>query len=422
MVFAFRARLEVHSMLLIGIDQSDQYHDIVAINEGTGEVDALHITNDQKGFLDLDQLIHCLGFSSRPDEVLVALETPKGLLVSHILEKGHVLYPLNPKAVVRYRDRHRLSGAKSDSEDALVLAHILRTDRHRHRAVLPDSELVSELKMVTRDHSNLIRQKTRLTNQLTASLKEYYPAALAFFGDVASGLTLAFLKAYPDPESAAKATVADLEALLRRQQAYRAGKAEAIYAMLQEQDSDPLPLVVRTKSRFVLVLVEQLQSLVKAIDEYEREISRLVSQHPVGIIFDEIKGVGVVLAGRMLGEIGDCKQRYPTKEALQAMAGTAPVTRQSGKALVVRFRRACQKHLRNVLQQLAMSSLRSSVWAREYYDGQRARGHRHQESLRALANRWLGIIWKLWQTESHYDETYHQNRRQQHAMKNAVMV
>lgn len=367
------------------------------------------MTNTLEGFHHLEARLRELGLV--PQDCLVALEKSSGLLVGYLLDHGYTVYPINPKAVDRYRDRLRVSGAKSDPLDALVLAHILRTDRDLHRPLLPSSPLAQELKCITRSHEDLVEQRTRLTNQIKACLKEYYPAALTFFSSVDQPLALAFLEAFPTPEAARRLSAQELETFCF-QRCYRNRTGiRSLYEKMQAPSLQAPPWLATARSQYLLALVTQMVPLQKAISGFERQLQSLLDQHPDSPVFLSLPGAGTVLAARLLAELGDCRDNFPTPEALQAEAGTAPVTKRSGHRLSTLFRRACRKRLRNAFQQFSRESVRLSPWAREYYQRQRDHGKSSSRAFRALANRWAAILWKMWQQGLPYDEDYHQANR-----------
>lgn len=260
----------------------------------------------------------------------------------------------------------------------------------------------------------LVRQRTRLVNQLTACLKEYYPAALSFFSSLERPLALAFLSHFPTLEDAQRLSLKELEAFCFEHRYRDRVGINKLYDKLQSPMLRAHPLVARAKSRYLLSLVSQLIPLQQGIKEYEEEIERLFQRHPDSELFRSLPGAGKTLAPQMLAEIGDCRENFPRPEFLQGEAGTAPVTKRSGGRIMVVFRRSCRKRLRDTLQQFALESLRFCSWAREYYQAQKERGKSTSQAVRALANRWLAIIWAMWQRHLPYDNEYHQANRARH--------
>jgi len=240
-------------MFYVGIDWADLKHDICVVDEKGERVVKFIIPHTAQGLSKLHHRLSML--TPNRDELLVALETDKGLVVSFLLDLGYTVYPINPKVVSRYRDRYRTSGAKSDPLDALVLANILRTDRHRFRPIMPDSTLARELKVLTRDHKHLVKSRTALSNQLTACLKAYYPRALELFSKVTQPITLAFLKAYPTPQGASGLSLKGLKCFLREHRYTHPQRVEELYKTLKQPQMRVESWLVRAKSRHMLALV-----------------------------------------------------------------------------------------------------------------------------------------------------------------------
>lgn len=406
--------------LLVGVDWADQKHD-VCIRSPEGEtLDSFTIPHSSAGLAELrDRVLFHL--SDWDGEVLCAVETSQGLLVNFLLEQGWVVYPINPKSVDRYRDRLRTARPKTDQLDAWLLADILRTDRELHRPLLPDSELVRELRELTRGREDLVQEGVRLTNQLKACLKAYWPEALTILGDLDRPWMLAFLLRYPTHADACKASVPVLTAFLKEQRhPHWQEKAQELYLALRQPHVAVPPFLVRSRSRQALHLVRQLQTVQADLKAYDKEIGRLLKEHPDGQLFLSLPGAGPNLAARLLAEIGDNRDRYATANSLQCEAGTAPVTKKSGKLLsAVVFRRACKKQLRHALHLFALSSLRQSGWAHQLYASQRAKGKRNPEALRVVAHKWLKIIFAMRRSGTLYDERTYLTSKERFAARAA---
>jgi transposase len=332
-----------------------------------------------------------------------------------LLDSGFTVYALNPKAVERNRERFRMAGAKSDLRDAWTLATMLRTDRQLYRSIVPDSELAQELRALTRDRAELVRTQTMLSNQLTACLKAYFPEFLTFFADPDCPVALALLHAYPTRDKLQAASPGALETFLRHHHCpHSQHRASQISQGLQRPGFRIAPSIVRTKARLARTLVAQLQTLAKHIDDYDREIARMLKLHPDGELYRSLPGAGDLLAARMVGELGDNRARHQDPSVAQCEAGTAPVTRTSGTARSVHVRRACIRPLRETLWQFAFASLRQCGWARAYYDRARQRGKKHAEAVRMLGNVWLRIIIALRRTSQRYNEAVFLRARSRH--------
>ena len=408
-------------MLLVGIDWADQQHVYCLMDEAGATLSTGTIEHTAEG---LEHFMNAVRARvPDPREVLVAIETSHGPLVGALLEYGFIVYALNPKAVERNRERFRMSGAKSDLRDAWVLATMLRTDRQLYRPIIPDSEDAQELRALTRDRADLVRTRTMLSNQLTTCLKTYFPEFLTLFADPDRPVALALLQAFPTREQLQTASLADLERFLRRHRCPRSReRASAIYQRMQAPGFHIAPPVVRAKARLATTLVAQLQTLAAHINAYDREIQRVLKLHPDGELYRSLPGAGDTLAARMVGELGDNRDRYQDPNIAQCEAGTAPVTRTSANTRTVHFRRACIHPLRETLWQFAFSSTRHCAWARAYYDRARQRGKKHAEAVRMLGNVWLRIIIALRRTSRPYDEAVFLRARSRHALAAPAIV
>lgn len=353
-------------------------------------------------------------------ELWAAIERPEGRVVDFLLDHGVTVYAINPKALERARDRFRMSGAKSDPFDARVLATLLRTE-HTHLAALqPSSPEAQELKALTRDHARQVRQRTRLLNQLIVTLKEYYPRALEVCDDLTAQWARTFLRDYPTPTALHPLTERQWQRWARTQR-LGAERVSAAWALLQRSQLPVPPHVERVKARRLAVLLEQLDVTHGAVEAYRQEIHRFFSALPAASWATTLPGGqrGTTIPA-LYAELGDAPARWQTLQHLQGQAGTVPVTDRSGKGHVVKFRFACNTHLRTVVHHLAFGSLRHSDWARAYYDRCRARGHSHHHALRALGAKWLKIIFVLWTRGVPYSEQHHLASIARHHLRQPV--
>jgi transposase len=405
-------------MWYAGIDWADEHHDVVVLDDAGQRVASLRVAHTAAGLSQLTAFLKGLGdVATHPEHLACIVETTHGLLISTLLEAGLPVYPVNPKTV----DRHRKpSGAKTDAIDAYLLARTGRSDLADLRRLTPDSPLIAELKVLTRDQDTLIQSQTRLVNQLTACLKAYYPVALELFGKLHQPTTLAFLQAFPTLEQAQAASVAQLTAVLQAAgHPQAAAKAAQIRQHLQHPQLQADPVLTRAKARLMLALVAQLQPLLAQIAAYDEEITRLFLSHSDSRAFASLPRAGTRLAPRLLAEWGDERERYPDAAGVQALAGTAPVAFQSGKFVSVHRRYACSKPLRNALHQFAWQSTLQEPWARAYYQRKRREGKSHSMAVRALANQWVRLIYALWLKQEAYDATIFLAAQQTHAPRAA---
>lgn len=393
-------------MLFCGVDWASDHHDVCIVDADGAVRWRRRIAHDPSGIAELRAAIATQ--EGDPAKVCVAVEINHGLLVGALVEAGYVVYPINPKAAERFRDRRKPGGGKNDRLDAEVLAQAVRTDRASLRALLPDSDLANEIATLARDRHALVREHTRLVNQLRSALGEYFPAALVAF-DLDADSTLAFLERYPTPEAAAKLSAFQIAAFLRARRANRdlAAKAAAAKDAFQAPALRARPEIARAKARLVRVVCAQLRALRPELTAYEHELDRLLKTHPEGELLRSLPGLGVILASRVLAGTGDNPQRFRSAAGLCAYAGTAPILLQSGKRAVVKARAACPKEFRDAVQQWADQSRRWSSWAAEFYRQHRERGHNHNESLRALGNRLLELLFDLRRRGLLYNESVH---------------
>jgi transposase len=387
-------------MYYVGIDWSDQHHDI-AIADQTGKCKKeFRVAHNREGLESLKEKL--LKLDPNPESFVITIETKHGLLISFLLENGFPVYPLNPKIV---DNRRKPSGAKSDPIDARLLSDIGRTDFHNLHRLKQDSEIIQELKLLTRDQEMLIAESTRINNRLIACLKEYYPAALEFFADLTRPVAIAFLKHFPTIGLVREREISELGAFLKTHKHPKHNQtAIKIWQTANALQIKVNPVIERAKSRLMLSLLNQLEPLQKEIENYDKEILRLFQSHPDSIIFSSLPWAAKRLAPRMLAEWGDDRTRYINVGAVQALAGTSPVLHQSGKYRYARQRKSCIKPFRRTMQLFAFSSLQVA-WARAYYDKKKIQGKTHQEALRALANVWIRIIHAMWLTKTPYDES-----------------
>ncbi len=405
-------------MWYAGIDWADQHHDAVVIDEAGKRVGTTRVAHSAAGLDTLVTFLKGIGdVADHPDHLACIVETNRGVLISALLDAGLPVYPVNPKTV----DRHRKpAGAKTDAIDAYLLARTGRSDLADLRRLIPDSPLIAELRVLTRDQDTLIQSQTRLVNQLTACLKAYYPVAVDLFGKLQQPTTLAFLQAFPALEQARAASVEQISTVLKGAGHPTAEvKARQIHARLRQPQLAADPIVTRTKARLMLTLVGQLVVLIPEIAAYDEEITRLFKLHSDSRAFASLPRAGTRLAPRLLAEWGDDRGRYTDAGSVQALAGTAPVPFQSGNFAKAHRRYACNKPLRNALQQFAWQSTQKEAWALTYYQRKRTAGKSHAMAVRALANQWVRLIYALWSKRETYDPATFLAAQQAHAPRAA---
>ncbi len=398
-------------MWYVGLDWADTHHDVEVLDEAGQRVGSRRFAHSHAGLHELHAFL--LSIAPSLEELACLVETTHGLLITFLLEAGVPVYPVNPKLANQLR---KAAGAKTDRIDAHLLAKLGRLDLAELRRLAPDSSTVAELKTLTRDQDALIQTQTRLVNQLTACLTDYYPAALHLFGKLQQRSTLLFLQAYPTPESAQTASLEAITATLRQGRHPNPRKlAPQILEELHRPQLVASPVIVRAKARLMLSLVKQLLVVVDEIKGYDKAIRPLFLSHPDHDLWRSLPGAGQRLAPRLLAEWGEDRTRYADASSVQALAGTAPVPFQSGNYAKAHKRFACSKPLRNALHQFAWQSTRQEAWAREYYQRKRAEGKTHSMAVRCLANVWVRIIYRRWRTKTSYEAATFEAARRAHA-------
>ena len=377
--------------MFVGDDWAEEHHDI-EVQDETGKVLAKkRLPEGLVGMVAFHELLgrHApagwadLDPAEAASRVVVGIETDRGPWVAALVAAGYRVYAINPTSAARYRQRHSMSGAKADATDARLLAEIVRVDRAHHRPVAGDSEDAQAVKVVARMHQTLIWDRTRHLLRLRSALREYFPAAIRAFDDLDAPDVLELLAAAPDPESAAKLTKTRIVAALKR--AHRRNVEERATAIMQVLRATELRLPAPVQQAYaagIVSLVAVLGVLNQQIDQLSVVVGDHFGRHRDAEIYTSLPGLGVVLAARVLGEFGDDPDRYVDSKARKAYAGTAPITRASGKKKVVLARYARNDRLADALQQWAFGSMRGSPGAKAYYKALRARKIGHQAALR----------------------------------------
>ncbi|MFG1689725.1 IS110 family transposase [Nonomuraea sp. NPDC049269] len=383
-------------MVTCGIDWAEKHHDIALVDEAGKLVAKRRISDDADGWRALVDLLAEHG-DHPGDPIPVAIETGRGLLVSCLRATGRKVYAINPPAVARYRERHTVARSKSDHADAMTLANILRVDADHHRPMPADSELVQAITVLARAQQDAVWNRQQLANQLRSLLREYFPAALTAFHVKNIGLTSrearAVLQAAPTPTAAAQLTTRRLHALLRSSGRQRNIDTwtERLQTLFRQEHLRQLPLVEQALGRQAQALLLQLDAACRAADQLADATSQAFGQHPDAAIITSFPGLADLTGARVLAELGDDRTRFADARALKAYAGAAPITRASGKSLVVHHRKVKNQRLAAAGYVWAFASLRAPG-PRAHYDRRRAEGDRHSSALRNTFNRMLGCL------------------------------
>jgi transposase len=347
------------------------------------------------------------------DVELVAIERGDGVLVERLLEAGVRVLALHPNQVKAARDRFRASGGKSDRFDCFVLCELARTDAHRFRVLEPDLDQTKALRALTRSREDLVAARVALANQLRAELERFWPGPIGLFAALDSPISLAFLARYPSPDDTRGLGEKRIAGFLKTHRYSRKTPAQLLERLRSAPSGRAGAIETGTRRAIVIRLVHTLQVLVEQIQGLETEIGQALDAHPDGQIFRSFfKTNSVICAATLLAEIGDCRRRYPHRDAIAADAGQAPVAVESGKRKHAKFRWACNKRLRNALSTLAHNTRRWNHWAAARYAAARGRGHNHRRALRTVGRAWSRIIWRCWRDRSPYNPQRHTGLQQ----------
>jgi transposase len=395
-------------VLFIGDDWAEAHHDVEIQDDAGRRLAKRRLPEGIEGLAVLHALVaDHLEEDAEPEQVLIGIETDRGPWVQALIASGYTVFAVNPLQVARYRERHGVSGAKSDPGDAHTLAELVRLDRAHHRPVAGDSELAEHVKVLARTHQSMIWSRQRQANTLRSMLREFYPGALQAFEELAGRDALAVLAIAPSPEAGRRLSQSKIAATLRRagRQRNLQSTAERIQTALRAPQLAAHPGVVGAYTASVRALVAVITELVTQTEVLRGEVEAGFGRHPDAEIYLSQPGLGPVLGARVLAEFGDDPTRYADPRARKNYSGMAPITRASGTKRVVLARYARNRRLADALYQQAFTALNASPGARAYYDRQRARGATHHQALRALANRLVGILHGCLRHRAAYDET-----------------
>jgi transposase len=392
--------------LCVGDDWAEDHHDIEVMDEAGRVLARKRLPEGPAGIGQLHELIGRVLPEQGTDAVVqVGIETDRGPWVAALIAAGYVVFPVNPLQASRYRSRHGVSGAKSDGGDAHMLADVVRTDAHQLRPAAGDSAQASAVKVLARTHKTLIWERTAVAQRLRAQLREYFPAAVAAFEDLDAPDALELLAKAPDPASAAKLTRAQVSAVLKHAGRRKiAERTDAILAALRSPQLGQPPALTAAYAATARSLIAVITTLNEQVASLQRQVEAHFGQHPDAEIYRSQPGLGAITGARVLGEFGDDPHRYASSKARKNYGGTSPITRASGKKKIVAARFVHNDRLIDALMIQAFAALRVSPGARRFYDAQRAKGLEHNDALRRLANRLVGILHGCLKTRTCYDE------------------
>lgn len=390
----------------IGIDWSKSKHDICVQNAEGIVLAAFCVPHSSEGFACLVERIRGLG--ATPQDCSVAIECSYTLLIDFLWANGFVhIWVAPPNRVQAERKTRTSSGAKSDPGDAGIISDLVRTKRYLLQPWSPGSAILQRIQIQVRHIGNLTRDIVRQTNRLRDLLLRYYPAAATLFSSLDTQISLHFLRNFPTPEDASGLTWDTFRQFVRQHRYPHRSQLAARFSHLQKNHLQADPVTSAAFRDITIQTAETTLALVQAKNHALKELKGLFEQHPLCSIFASLPGAGAYLAPALLAKLGEDPARFPAPSSLQMLAGTCPVTNTSGKRRLVLFRRSCDHEFRSIVQQWAKTSLSASPWAQMYFRQVRLRCQSDNHAYRCLANRWLTVLWTLWQQKTQYDENRH---------------
>jgi len=388
--------------LTAGLDWARDDHVVCVVDTSSGAVrDRFTVEHTAAGLSAAVIRLAKLGCAE------VAIERPDGPVVAELLEAGLMVVVISPNQLKNLRGRYGSAGNKDDRFDAYVLADTLRTDRARLRPLTPDSPATVALRGTCRARKDLVGHRVALANQLRAHLQTAIPGAVGLFHELDSAISLKFLTRFDTQDKLDWLSPKRLAAWLAN--AGYSGRIDAavLHGRLAAAPRGLTGADGAAPAHTTRALLTVLASLVQQIKALSEQIGEQLDLHADAHIFTSLPRSGTVRAARLLAEIGDCRARFPTPEALACLAGVAPSTRQSGRSRSVGFRWACDKQLRDAVCDFAGDSRHANPWAQDLYTRARGRGHDHPHAVRILARAWLYVIWHCWQDNTAYQPTQH---------------
>jgi transposase len=393
------------AQFFVGLDWAAATHAVCVLNTEGRTVDQFTVEHSADG---IRGLVAKLAQFGDPLDVQVGIERPDGRLVDLLLEAGHPVVPVSPNAIKTWREGEVLSGAKSDTGDALVIAEYLRLRAHRLHVVPGYSAETKALRTVVRTRDDLVQMRVSATNQLAALLDAHWPGGKAIFADIASPVALAFLTRYPTAAAARHLGEKRLAGfLVKHGYCGRRTPAQLLNRLRTAPPGTLDDTLTEAARDAVVAMVAVLTALGGALKDLDRSVTAHLGEHPDGPIFTSLPRSGQINAAQVLAEWGDVREAYDHPDAVAALAGATPVTNQSGKHQAVHFRWACNKRFRRAITIYADNSRHASPWAAHIYNQARAAGKDHPHAVRILARAWIRIIWRCWQDRVPYDPTRH---------------
>lgn len=387
----------------VGWDWADKKHDLCLVDAATGKKEHSVIRNTPQALEEWATSLR-KRFGGRP--VAVCLEQSRGPLIFALLKYDFLtLFPVNPTTLAKYREAFSPSRAKDDPTDAEYAAELVMQHRDRLKAWRPEDEPTRTLQYLVEHRRRVVSDRTRVSNRMTALLKLYFPQVLDWFDDVRTDLVCDFLIEWPTLAEVKKARRSTLERFFRSHHSINTNTNEERISSIKA--SVPLTndvAVINSSVVMIKVLSNQMKVAIVAIREFDRRIEELCAAHDDFPLFASLPGSGTVYSSRLLAAFGTDREKYESADEVARFSGVAPVMERSGESCWIRWMYFCPKVLRQSFVEYAGESTKHSFWARAYYQQQRAKGKSRQAAVRALAFKWIRIIFRCWQTKTAYNE------------------
>lgn len=399
--------------VVIGIDWADKEHAVAILADGKRRLHTLDQTPEA-----IEEWALGIQEKFRGQTIAICLEQSRGALIYALMKYGFLtLIPINPSQLSSYRDTLKTSGAKDDPTDALLLAQFAQRHQDQLTPLQPDDEATRYLREISEDRRKLVDRRTAVTNTLKTRLKQCFPQVLTVFKDFRTELCCMFLRRYTSLEKFQKADFSEVEKMVL---IYAGPNCAQLLKRMKDLHNNGKALIgdealIRSGERFIKAMAAELKPLLLSIDEYDKELSNAMKNHQDQEIFESLPGAGAALAPRLLVAFGSVRDRFESALEIQQLSGIAPVLRRSGRSVQIQRRLACNKFLRQTFHEFAGTSIHWSHWAKTFYERQRDRGKRHHAALRALAYKWIRIIFRCWKNKTKFDEAFYLTQTQKKA-------
>lgn len=391
--------------VVAGIDWAAELHAVCILGGGGKVIERFDVTHDRQALRIMVTRFRNAGAAR------VAIERGDGPVVQALIDAGLAVFVVPSRQIKALRTRYGSAGNKDDRLDAYVLADTLRTDGRRWQPLREDHPETKALRAMRRARKDLVEMRVQAMNQLRSNLELAFPGAIGLFSRLDSPITPTFLRRFPTAAKAAWLSPTRLDRWLRSV-GYSGGiAAQTLYRHLEDAAPGLVGAEAEAHGQITISLVTTIETLSAEITRIKEQIRQLLDEHPDQKIFASLPRSGMVRAANLLAEIGDCRERFPTEDALAALAGASPSTRQSGKHEQTVFRWSCNKKLRRAVMDFANGSRLGDEWAMQVYQRARARGCRHPHAIRILARAWLRIIWRCWHDETPFSPQLHASRK-----------